>query len=328
MRLLFKAVIAFSILISLADCQREVLTDPVDNGLPPVTPINLNVYTAFDGAVGIEWQSNSEPDLKGYNIYRSIGKPANFKLLTFTSDVFFIDRNLEYDSTYYYKISAVDQAGRESQLTNFVSANPKNIYAPLKPQYVKINARNWQNNSGIELSWSPSIDIDIKGYQIYRSTVPTFEADTAHYLGFTSGISFFDNKDIKLLTDYYYRIIAVDRGGLKSRATDAVNDAMLNSPTLISPANNSTVSTITEFRFKAASRPANYKLVIQSNIVYGVVKEISFSSDVVDQEIKVNLTGAFWEAYKTYTWRVYTYTASDTDPNSFSDYFYFTYIPN
>ncbi|MEK6552484.1 MAG: hypothetical protein AABZ54_03435, partial [Bacteroidota bacterium] len=155
----------------------------------------------------------------------------------------------------------------------------------------------------------------------------SFDADTLHYLDFTQLTSYSDTKNIILLTKYYYKIKAVDKGLLKSPSTLVISDVVLNSPTLIFPSNNSIINKLTEFRFKTVSLPATYKLVIQSNEVYGTVKEFNFTSELLDQEIKISASGIQLESSKTYTWRVFTYTSSEIDPNSFSGSFAFTYIP-
>jgi len=130
-----------------------------------------------------------------------------------------------------------------------------------------------------------------------------------------------------MLTEYYYKIIAADKGGLKSPPSGEVNDMILNSPRLTFPLDNSILQTLTEFRFKAVSVPAKYKLIIQSNPVFGTLKEFNFSSDKRDEDIIVAVPGLSLEPYRTYTWRVFTYTKSETDPNSYSSSFTFTYSP-
>ncbi len=327
MQLHYNFLLASVILTFILGCRQSRITEPIDDSLPPAAPSGLRVYAARDGQIGIEWRPNSEYDLIGYNIYRSINKPNRFVLLNFTRNTFFIDDSLEYDTTYYYRISAIDKLKRESPKSDYVSATPKNLYPPLRPVKLNINARNWVNNTSINLYWSPSSDTDIKGYEIYRSKIPNFETDSLHYLDFTTKTFYFDKKGVQLLTDYYYKIKAVDKGGLKSLSTQEVNDAILNLPLLIFPSNNSSLRTLTEFRFKTVSRPARYKLVIQANEFYGTIKEIDFTSNLTDQEIKIDAAGLYLEQYKTYWWRVFTYTKSGTDPNSISELFSFTFIP-
>lgn len=314
--------------VMLSNCSRDQITQPLPGNTIPDIPANLHVFGAQDGSIGIEWDKNTDASQITYKIYRSISNPNNFTYLASTISTYFVNDSLEYDTTYYFKVSAINSSGIESAQTNYVSAKPINFYPPLPPTLVYVNARNWSNTPQIFLSWNPSYDTDVKGYNIYRSSTDNFDADTSHFLAFTKNPYFSDTKNLSLLTTYYYRIRAVDKGNLKSTVTSIVGDLILNSPTLIFPTDNSTLTQITEFRFMAASKPAKYKLVIQSNVVYGVVQEFNFSSDSTDQVITVDAANLALDPYKSYVWRVYTYTASDTEPNSFSDYFSFTYNPN
>ncbi|MBA4406525.1 hypothetical protein C0389_04555 [bacterium] len=325
MRLFYKYSIVLTLSVLSWSCSRDKIADPADDSIPPVTPSDLNVFAAFDGQIGIEWKKNNESNLKGYFIYRSINKPENYKKISIADKNYFIDDSLYYDSTYYYKVSAVNRNNMESPLTVSVSAQPKNIYSPPAPNRIIINARNWENSIGINLTWNPSVDSDVLGYKIYRSITSGFEADSLHYLDFTDHFSYFDTRQLLQLTKYHYKIVAVDRGGLKSPATSEVSDLILNSPRLIYPASNSTINSLTEFRFLAVSKPAAYKLVIFSNEIFGIVQEINFSSDKVNEEIKVDVIGLYLTPFRTYFWRVYTYTASDTNPNSYSNFSAFTY---
>ena len=82
------------------------------------------------------------------------------------------------------------------------------------------------------------------------------------------------------------------------------------------------------FTVKTASLPANYKLQIRSNAITGILKEISFLSKEKHSNIKVKLDQFTFEPFKTYYWQVFTYTSDNFDPNSFSDTFSFTIVPN
>lgn len=327
MRLLYKLTIVLVAANLFFSCGRAKITDPEDDSLPPLTPLELKVFAAFDGQIGIEWKKNLQSNIKGYSIYRSINKPNRFEKISFTENNYFIEKYLFYDSTYYYKISAVNRNNAESPLTISVSAKPINIYAPVTPKRLIISAYNRSDSIGVKLSWNPSADSDILGYKIYRSTSTGFNADSLNYLNFTTNIFYIDTKQIRLLTNYYYKIIAVDKGGLISPSTSEATDFVLNSPVLVFPANNSIINSITEFRLIAVSRPAKYKLVISTNEIYGTILESNFSSNKVDEEIKVSVPGLQLDQFRRYFWRIYTYTASDSDPNSYSAFYTFTYYP-
>ena len=76
--------------------------------------------------------SKCESDLKGYNIYRKTNS-TDYVFLTFTANSYWFDDSLSYTEKYFYKISAIDIWGEESQRSEEVSATPVNRYNPQKP---------------------------------------------------------------------------------------------------------------------------------------------------------------------------------------------------
>lgn len=60
------------------------------------------------------WQNNRESDLAFYKIYRSTDS-VNFSFIAQTYENIFADKELDYDTTYYYYITAVDNSGNESE---------------------------------------------------------------------------------------------------------------------------------------------------------------------------------------------------------------------
>jgi len=297
MLLNYKPIVFLFILLLLQSCDRSSVSEPVDDGLPPAQPSNLSVYYARDGEIGIEWRRNNEPDLMGYNIYRSIGETDEFALLDFTTNEYYIDSSLEYDLTYFYKISAVDIASRESNLSQIVSATPENYYAPLSPGSLIINARNWYDSLSIKLSWSPPVDNDLAGYEIYRGDSSGFAPAENNFIGFSSTLSFTDKSNLELLKSYFYKIISVDKGGLKSIPSLEISDMIFDSPVIISPANGTNINYNSEFRIKTVGAEARYKLVIQANELVGIIEEANISSNIVNGEIEINSPNSFTDLY-------------------------------
>ncbi len=103
---------------------------PQDTGedrTPPAAPQNLTALPG-DAQVELNWSENEEPDLEGYNIYRSLtatvdisGEPLNAGLWT---DSNYTDRTVTNGTTYAYAVTAVDASGNESAPSNVVSALP------------------------------------------------------------------------------------------------------------------------------------------------------------------------------------------------------------
>jgi len=88
---------------------------------PPAAPRGVTAAAAPAPLqrISIFFAANEEPDLAGYNIYRSTDEnlpkdrwtKLNPTLLTRTT---FVDENVESGKRYYYYVTAVDKAGNES----------------------------------------------------------------------------------------------------------------------------------------------------------------------------------------------------------------------
>jgi pectate lyase len=89
---------------------------------PPVPPTGL-ATTAGYVIVSLDWNDNNEPDLAGYNVYRSTTSggpytgPLNGSLL---NDPNYDDEIVTHDTTYYYVVTAVDTNSNESGYSNEV----------------------------------------------------------------------------------------------------------------------------------------------------------------------------------------------------------------
>ncbi len=90
----------------ISACNRPLEVDNSSDNLPPAVPINVRIFESFDGEIGIEWDNNSELDLRGYNIYRRTDS-TKYKLIKFTTDDYLIDDSLNYNTTYFYEITAI-----------------------------------------------------------------------------------------------------------------------------------------------------------------------------------------------------------------------------
>jgi len=314
-------------LLLFPGCGRNTPTEPANDGKPPAVPTGLNIYGAADGQVGIEWNRSLEEDVSLYKIYRSTDSLQNYSAIDSTANLYYIDKYLSYDSVYYYKISAVDKFKLESGLTSAVSARPVNKYTPGIPYGIWIHAKNWKDKKEVELGWFPRNESDIDYYNIFRSTTSEFDADSTNLIGSSSTYNFIDSLNLKLLTDYYYKITAVDKGGLTSNPSNVISDELLDAPELIFPENNSDLDYFDNFIIRTSAVPARYKLVIQTNELYGVVKEFNFTGNKNNEEIKIPLRDVTLYSYIKYYWKVYSYTQDGEYPNSVSDIYNFTIVP-
>ena len=92
-----------------------------DGSDTPTFPANLSV-SQVKNAIELTWEANSESNLAGYNIYRAEqsftatgeANKLNENLITETS---FTDDNVIDGTQYFYRITAVDDSGNESDLS-------------------------------------------------------------------------------------------------------------------------------------------------------------------------------------------------------------------
>jgi penicillin-binding protein len=100
-----------------------------DDGNPPSVPVGLNSHSA-NGSTVVSFQLNAEPDVVGYRLYGSNngdaytfiqGRPVNSQ-----AEAQFITNGAQGDY-YMYVITAVDVAGKESQMSNIQFSDRKSI---------------------------------------------------------------------------------------------------------------------------------------------------------------------------------------------------------
>ena len=90
---------------------------------PPSKPVGL-AATCEVTYIIVQWAKGEEIDLKSYSIYRATDENGPFGLLASNlSSLGYIDRSVAEDRTYWYKVSAFDQAGNESEFSAMISAS-------------------------------------------------------------------------------------------------------------------------------------------------------------------------------------------------------------
>jgi hypothetical protein len=109
---------------------------------------------------------------------------------------------LTEEDTFYISVSAVDTGGNEGLFSQEILVIPRSI--PFPPESLTLTP-TW---SSLDLQWNPNSELDIIGYNVYRSLTP----DTGFTpIGFTlHPTSTFIDSNVAIHTWYYYRVSAVD----------------------------------------------------------------------------------------------------------------------
>lgn len=94
-------------------------------GSPPARPTGLTVASG-NAQVSLNWTDNAEPDLAGYNVYRSTTQGAGHAKVNGAPGGVsaYADAGLTNGTRYYYQVTAVDSDGAESPRSVEVSSKP------------------------------------------------------------------------------------------------------------------------------------------------------------------------------------------------------------
>ena len=82
----------------------------------PAVPSGLNAVAGI-GSIELVWDRNTEPDLKGYRVYRGVDGGEFDVVAPLAEAPAFSDRQVESGKRYRYAIRAIDQTGNESTMT-------------------------------------------------------------------------------------------------------------------------------------------------------------------------------------------------------------------
>jgi hypothetical protein len=115
----------------------------------------------------LTWEYTNVKDHLGFNVYRRQRLADNYEkvndelvdkqLLTYTDD-------LPAPGNYYYKVTAVDQAGNESS-SGLIFMEVRDITPPKVPENLTVLA----DTGTVNLQWAANTETDLKGYFIYRA---------------------------------------------------------------------------------------------------------------------------------------------------------------
>ena len=188
----------------------------VRDWLPPESPTGLTGKTE-PGKVLLAWKSNAEEDLVGYRVYQAMKKDAEYYHLIErdpVAETSFVSALPETASTnpYYYKVTAVDRTGNESDASNIVEVKLPDVTPPFPPVFDKVKAEE----GIIILMWHESRERDCAGYNLYRKEKQAAD-DTRIALNkellSSKVLEYKDTFNLVPGMRYSYTLKAVDRDG-------------------------------------------------------------------------------------------------------------------
>jgi parallel beta-helix repeat protein len=213
----------------LSDFTPEIEGIPKDS-VAPGAPEDLNATATSDSTINLTWTPNPENDIAGYLVYMNdpgSGPGGDFSLIhtSLGTGNSYDVTGLDEQVTYYFMIKAFDEVPNNSTYSNVTSATTPDETPPEAPTGLVVSS---PTNDSLTLSWVPNSEDDIVGYNIYHSE--------SVFIGYTKAnsepVDDFEFVDTGLdeITEYFYKITAVDDYGLESDFSGIVNGFTLLNP--------------------------------------------------------------------------------------------------
>jgi fibronectin type 3 domain-containing protein len=202
-------------------------------------PTQLTGLQARGGSqkVVLTWNPNTESNLLGYKVFRGTTPMGPFAKVASVKKNNFTDGDLENNRTYYYKVQAFNQQGKESPASAVIAA--ETAPSPFSPIIIDATPLI----GGIRIRWTTNPrkgddSTEISGFKIYRATEPEGE-----YL-WVASLSTESAKGSKLrlkkheyedsgLEDgakYYYRLTAFNNRQIESDFSSALEGSTVSKP--------------------------------------------------------------------------------------------------
>lgn len=207
---------------------------PANNSTVPPAPILT--ATPSQNQINLSWSiPANNGSVTEYRLYRSTYSNGPLTYIAQLSDAIsnYVDPNLNYNTTYYYKAIAVNQYGRsnystEAWATTGISPTNNQSNTGSNNQIYNQNSTTIPNapnlsasGSGnqVNLSWSDNGSTAITSYTLYRTTYSG--GPLTNIAQPTSGTHSYADTNLSYNTTYYYKIVASNQYGKSGYSPEA-----------------------------------------------------------------------------------------------------------
>ncbi|MBI4282907.1 MAG: c-type cytochrome [Chloroflexi bacterium] len=195
---------------TLSSAQISALAQWLKGSLPSA-PTNLTATAVSAGQINLTWVDNAS-DETGVRIQRATESTFTANLITTTvaaNVVSYNDTTVTGNTTYYYRIFAINSAG-DSAASNTVSVTTpaSTVTPPAAPTGLSASA---SSASQVNLTWLDNSTTET-GFRIDRATNSAFSVNLVTVNTAANSVSYSDTA-VNSITTYYYRTYAFNSAG-------------------------------------------------------------------------------------------------------------------
>jgi fibronectin type 3 domain-containing protein len=208
-------------IVGVESCDTQIVSAMTKGA--PQPPTNLQAIDRQPKKIPLAWSAAPDPEVVGYAIYRASKPEGPFTQIDYVNgrenqqyvDDGSWDHPLKNDTTYWYRLHAVNVVEVQSPDSSTVSATTKP--APQAVTGVQATSGLFRQ---IKLSWQPNPEPDIQVYEIYRGMIVS-DINTKVTSVKPQKTSYTD-RSLEDDRTYWYQIRAVDRDGLSGKRSAVI----------------------------------------------------------------------------------------------------------
>lgn len=141
----------------------------IQDTFPPAPPVGLTADIDSNGVVTLHWDMPTEPDIRGYRVYRAVKESFDFIQITQRPILATSHKdtvNLKtLDENIFYRVTALDMNFNHSPYSDPILVKKPDTVPPQAPVLTEVTVRE----GSVFMKWKPSYSSDLAGYQIYAT---------------------------------------------------------------------------------------------------------------------------------------------------------------
>jgi len=113
----------------VAGCGSDTVAPSPNQQAPLLPPLNLVASRTGDGSIMLAWQPNTQGNLIGYNVYRSVAGSTEYHRINpaIVVGTTYVDDSVSPNTRYEYRVTSVGSGGMESDYVSVSIYNGPNV---------------------------------------------------------------------------------------------------------------------------------------------------------------------------------------------------------